>query len=183
MYQGPPLDHTRAGESGLSVYKIDPGARIFDTARIVKASHRIVIEDKCLVCDFAFIGARDFMMEYGSQIGIGAIIGGGGRVYIGKYCTIGSNAMLLPATESPDAKLMCEAAPEDQRKIIRGSITLREGAYIGVGATVCVTEDHPDILIGPYSIVGAGVYLDKDVPAYTTVIPKQELIFKERNLK
>ena len=161
------------------VYEVGD-ARIYDTARIVKANHVIRIADKCMICDLAFIGARVFNMDYGSQVGIGAIIGGGGKVYLGKYAVVGSNAMLLPATESPYAQLMCESAPEDKRKVIRGSIEVHDGAYIGVGAILCITEEHPHLHIGNRSIVGAGAYIDKDVPDDTVVIPKQELTFKPR---
>lgn len=162
------------------VYEVDKGARIYDTARIVKANHIIRIADKCMVCDQAFIGARVFTMDYGSQVGIGAIIGGGGKVYLGKYSVVGSNAILIPATESSHAQLMCEAAPENMRKVIRGSIEVHDGAYIGVGAILCITEKRPHLHIGYRSIVGAGAYIDRDVPDDTVVIPKQELISKPR---
>ena len=46
----------------------------------------------------------------------------------------------------------------------RGTVTVREGAYIGIGATV-----RQGIVIGPWATVGAGAVVVKDVPEGVTV--------------
>jgi acetyltransferase-like isoleucine patch superfamily enzyme len=110
-------------------------------------------------------------MEEGSQISPHAIIGGGGDVHLGKFTVVGFGAMLLPATDSPAGKYMCEAKAEEERKIIRGCITLEKGAYIGSGAIVCVSAKHPDIRIGKNTVIGALSYVDKSIPANTIMHP------------
>ena len=164
------------------VYHISKKAKIYDTARIVKTRHNISIDDECTICDFAFIGARNFTMQKGSQIGIGAIIGGGGDVLLKPYSVVGSHCKIIPATESPKAEYMCEAGPPAGRKVIRGSITIGEKAYIGVGATICITEAEPNINIGDNAIVGAGSYIDKSILNNEIVYPKQTLVRKKREI-
>lgn len=166
------------------VYKVSKYARIYD-ARIVKAEHNIEIEDLCMVCDFAFIGARNFRMEKGSQVGMGAIIAGGGDVTLKQYSTVGSGAMLIPATESVHAEYMCDSVEEGNnsgRKVTRGSITIGEKAYIGVGAIICISEKEPHITIGDNTIIGAGAYIGKSVPSNMVVIPEQTLRVKPREI-
>lgn len=165
------------------VYKISKYARIFDTARILKARHNVVVDDLCIICDFAFIGARNFTMQKGSQVGIGALIAGGGDVTLKPYSTVGSGAMLIPATESPKAEYMCDAMAEGEgRKVIRGSIIIGEKAYIGVGAIICVSEKNPNIVIGDNTIIGAGAYIDKSIESNLVVFPYQTLHIKQREV-
>jgi acetyltransferase-like isoleucine patch superfamily enzyme len=164
----------------MSYNYVSHSARIYDTARIVKARHNVRIEDDCMVSDFAFIAARNFIMMRGSQVGIGAFIGGGGDVTLKPYSVVGSQARLIPATESTSAEYMCEAAPPDRRKVIRGSITIGEKAYIGVGATICITEKEPHIEIGNNTVIGAGTYIDKSVEPDVIIRPRQELVWKKR---
>ena len=158
------------------VYRIHPKAKIFNTAKIVRQHHSIIVEADCTIGDFAFIAARNFWMMYGSQVGMHAVIGGGGDVVLKRFSVVGSNATLIPATESPKAEYMCEAGPPDGRKVIRGSICIGEKAYIGAGATICVSEDDPDIEIGDRVIIGAGSYIDKSIPNDRMVYPKQTLV-------
>jgi acetyltransferase-like isoleucine patch superfamily enzyme len=165
------------------VYKISKYAKVYDTAKIIKARHNIVVEDLCMICDHSFIAARNFHMGIGSQVGIGALIAGGGDVTLKPYSTVGSGAKLIPATESPKAEYMCDSVEEGKgRKVIRGSITIGEKAYIGVGATICVSEKNPDIIIGDNTIIGAGVYIDKSIEADLMVIPQQSLTVKKREI-
>lgn len=161
-------------------YNVNKSARIYDTARIVKAKHNVTIGEDCMVSDFAFIAARNFIMMKGSQVGIGAFIGGGGDVTLASYSVVGSQARLIPATESTTAEYMCEAAPPEKRKVIRGSITIGEKAYIGVGATICITEKEPHIEIGNRTVIGSGTYIDKSVEDNVIIRPRQELVWKKR---
>lgn len=151
--------------------KIGKGSKIFETAKIVQEGHEITIGDNCLIGDFAFVAARKLTMEEGAQISPHAIIGGGGEVYLGKFTVVGFGAMILPATDSPAAKYMCEAKPEEERKITRGSITLQGGAYIGAGAVICVSAKHPHIIIGKDAVIGALSYIDKSIPTDTIIHP------------
>lgn len=55
-------------------------------------------------------------------------------------------------------------------------IFVRQGASIGANATIL-----PGIVIGEYSMVGAGSVVTKDVPPYTTVIgnPAKKIVSKD----
>jgi galactoside O-acetyltransferase len=150
---------------------IGDGSKIYPTAKIVEEGREIIIGRNCFIGDFAFVAARKLVMEDGSQISPHAIISGGGEVYLGKFSVIGFNAVLIPATDSPTAKYMCESKPEEERQIIRGSIRIGEGAYIGSGAVICVSKKSPNIEIGDYAVIGALSYIDKSIPPNTVVHP------------
>ena len=160
--------------------KIGRRSKIYNTARVLKDDRFVQIGDDCMIGDLAFVAARKLVMDDGSQISPHAIIGGGGTVILGKYSVVGFRATLLPATDSTSAKYMCEAKSEEDRKIIRGSITLGEGAYVGVGAVICVSEKCPHIIIGDFSVVGALLYLDESIPSHTVVHPKKNHVVKRR---
>jgi len=151
--------------------KVGSGSKIYETAKIVQDGHEIVIGENCLIGDFAFVAARKLVMEDGSQMSPHAIIGGGGEVYLGKFSVVGFGAILLPATDSPAGRYMCEAKPEEEREIIRGSITLGQGAYIGSGAVICVSKKCPHIKIGEYAVVGVSSYIDESVAAGIIIHP------------
>lgn len=48
---------------------------------------------------------------------------------------------------------------------ITGNVHLEEGSYIGAGATIL-----PGVRVGKYALVGGGALINKDVPAYSTVV-------------
>jgi len=152
--------------------KVGRGSKIFETAKIVQENREIIIGENCLIGDFAFIAPRKLVMMDGSQINPHAVLASGGDIILGKFSAVGFGTKLIPATDSTSARYMCEAAPTGTRQVIRGSITLGEGAYIGSGAVVCVTKEHPHIVIGDYAVVGALSYIDKDVPPYTIIHPQ-----------
>ncbi len=151
--------------------KVGSGSQIFEKAKILQEGREITIGNNCLIGDFAFIAARKLVMEDGSQVSPHAIIAGGGEVQLGKFSVVGFGAMLIPATDTPSAKYMCEAKPENERQIIRGSIKLGQGAYIGSGAVICISRKCPDIEIGDNAVIGALSYIDASVPAETVVHP------------
>jgi acetyltransferase-like isoleucine patch superfamily enzyme len=67
-----------------------------------------------------------------------------------------------------------------QRMYNRGSIRIKEGAWIGNGARIVGS-----VTIGKNSIVGANAYVDKDVPDYCMVggIPAKVLKLYDHNTK
>ena len=70
---------------------------------------------------------------------------------------------------------MNDASPEERRKILTGDIIIEDDAFIGVGAVVM-----PGVRIGGRSCIGAGSYIDKDLPPGMVVYPKQELVSRRR---
>ena len=151
--------------------KVGLGTKIYDPIVILKVGHELVIGKNCSIGQFAFIAARKLVMEDGAEICPHAILGGGGDITLGKYSTVSYGTKLIPATFSTDGKYMNDNIPE-KSKIIRGSITLGEGAYIGSGAVVCVSKKCLHIKIGDYAVVGALTYLDHSLPANTIITPK-----------
>lgn len=51
---------------------------------------------------------------------------------------------------------------------VAGSVTVQRNCFLGVGAVVCDT-----LVIGPYSIVGGGVVVTKDIKEATVLAAKQ----------
>jgi acetyltransferase-like isoleucine patch superfamily enzyme len=160
---------------------VDSSSTIFPTSKIV--SKEMEIGKKCLIGDFAFVAARKLIMMDGSQISPHAIIGGGGNVTLSKYSVVGFGAKLFPATDQTSAEFMCEAAPPEKRDVIRGSITLGEGVYIGSGAVICVSKKCPNIEIGDNTVVGSLSYIDESLPANIVIHPKIQYTIKKRRMK
>jgi len=147
---------------------------IYEYVVILKADHEITIGNDCLIGQFAFIGPRKLVMKDKSQIAPGARLSGGGEVYMGYKSAIGFNANIICATDTPEAQFMVEAGEPSERRVIRGSITIEEGASVESGAIVCVSRRCKDIVIGKYTVIGAGAYIDRSVPANRKIVPIQK---------
>jgi acetyltransferase-like isoleucine patch superfamily enzyme len=161
--------------------KIGARSKIYETAKIVSDGDReIDIGDDCLVGDFAFIAVKKLVMRDCSQISPHAIVSGGGEAELRKYSVVGFGVQLITGTDTTEGKYMCEAASKEYRTIIRGKITLEEGAYIGAYAIVCVSKRSPEIVIGEHAVVGSMSYIDKSIDPFTIVYPVQNLKYKIR---
>lgn len=161
--------------------KMGSGSKIYAEARVLEnEDHVVELGKNCSIMDGTFVAARKLVMEDGAQISPHAVIGGGGEVHLGKYSIVGFGAILIPATDQVVAKYMAEAAAPTKREILRGSITLGEGVYVGSGAIICVSKREPNIKIGDFSVIGALSYIDTSVPPNMIVYPKQELVYRRR---
>lgn len=161
--------------------KVGKGTIIYKPVEIVETkNHHIVIGKNCRIGQFSFIAARNFIMNEGAEISPLVVIGGGGDVVLGKFSTINFGAKLIPATFSTKGQYMNDL--HEKSKFIRGSITIGEGAYIGSGAIICISEEHPHIKIGDFAVIGALSYIDKDVPENMIVHPKQTMYHVERRI-
>lgn len=164
--------------------KVGEGARIYETAKIVDRGSwgpaEITIGKNCLIGDFAFVAARKLEMMDGSQIGPHASVTGGGEVTLDRLSVVGYGVRLISGTYSTRGEYMCEAGPPEKRRLIIGSITLMEGAYIGANSVICVSERCRDIVIGPHAVVGALTYIDESVPPRTVIYPKKNYVEKRR---
>lgn len=148
--------------------KVGEGTMIYEPVTIVEAGHLIIIGKNCRIGQYTFIGARRLEMQDGAEISPHVVIGGGGNVTLGKHSTVNYGAKLIPATFTTEGKYMSDTIQE-KSKMIRGSITLGEGAYIGAGAVVCVSKKCRHIKIGDYTVVGALTYIDHSLPAHTII--------------
>lgn len=189
------------------MFECEDGSKIYETAKVIGfPKHRFEAVDGCyslrrtliqsnppsvdihlsrdsFIGDFCFVYSKHLRLEEGSQISPHAIISGGGEVRMGKFSNLGFGAQLITATDSTRGKYMCEAAEDEDRKVIRGSITLGEGVSICANAVICVSAKCPNIVIGKFSVIGAGSYIDKSTPDYTIVYPKQALVTRIRAIR
>jgi len=163
--------------------EIAKSAKIYEPVVIIKADHDIKIGERCHIGQFCFIAARQFIMMDEAELCPQVTISGGGDVQIGERATICYGVRIIPATFSVKGMYMNDSLHQrlpEMTEIIRGSITIGEGAYIGSNAVICVTEKNPHINIGEFSVIGALSYIDKDVPPKMILYPDQQLHRKER---
>lgn len=143
--------------------------------------HTVRIGNNCVIGQFSFIAARNFIMENGSEISPGCMIGGGGDVTLMESSTLAFGVKLIPATFTTKSKYMNDRIRETESvDMLRGSIVIGKGAYIGSGAVICVSEKNPHIKIGDFAVIGALTYIDKDVPPDTVVHARQKLDQRRR---
>lgn len=143
--------------------------------------HTVQIGNNCVIGQFSFIAARKFIMEDGSEISPGCIIGGGGDVTLMESSTLAYGVKLIPATFTTKGEYMNDhIRGYESVDMIRGSIVIGKGAYIGSGAVICVSEKNLDIRIGDFAVIGALTYIDKDVPPDTIVHARQTLEQRRR---
>ena len=94
-----------------------------------------------------------------------------GHCAIGDFCTLNLNA-----TVSHDCELgnFANLSPGAH---LAGNVQIGEGAWIGMGVTINQGTDEAPRIIGPWSTVGSGAVVVRDVPAETTQvgIPAQEI--------
>lgn len=163
--------------------KVGDGTIIYEPVVIVEAGHFISIGRNCRIGQFTFIGARNFVMDDEAEIGPQVTIAGGGDVHLGERSTINYGARLIPGTFSIQGVFMNDVVYQREHALtnmIRGSITVGNGAYIGSNTVICVTEKNPDIKIGDRAVIGALTYIDKNVPANTITHPYQTLHWRQR---
>lgn len=147
-------------------------------------NHKVQIGSKCSIGQFSFIAARNFIMENNCELGPGTIIGGGGDVTLMDSSTLAYGVKLIPSTFTTNGKYMNDIIYKqkpESNDIIRGSIIIGKGAYIGSGAVICISEKNLHITIGDFSVVGALTFINKDVPSYTIVHANQTLNVMRRN--
>jgi acetyltransferase-like isoleucine patch superfamily enzyme len=152
-------------------------AKIWEPVIILENDRDIIIGPNCRIGQFAFIAARKLLMDEGAEISPLVAIGGGGEVHLCRYSTVDYGAKLIPATFTTSGKYMNDAKLCDDPKdtdVLRGSITLKEGAVVGANAIVCVSKRCPDIIIGEFAVIGSGSYIDHSIESYTIVHPRKK---------
>lgn len=166
--------------------QIDKTAKIWQPTTILASNREIRIGALCRIGQYCFIAPNKLTMEQGAEISPLAVLGGGGDIYMDTYSTVDYGAKLIPATFVTKGKYMNDAIfNEDpsQVEVIRGSITLEEGAVVASNAVVCVSEKCRDIVIGKHSVVGALTYVDRSIDANTVIHPVVYSCISERKRK
>ena len=148
--------------------------KVYPTA-IITTQTETHLGDQSVIGDFVLIHCRQFSLGYGSQINAGAKIVGGGDCIVGERSVIGYNAVLLTRSDTPKSDYMSDSMPENRRAIRSGTITIGDQAFVGSNTVIM-----PGVTVGDGACVGAGSYVDKDVPEWTILIPKQHHLFYQR---
>lgn len=115
--------------------------------------------------DFVLVVQKRFEMARGCQINSGSKIVGNCVFRMGEFSTVGYNVVILTGTDTVDGSAMNDYAPDECRSVVRGEVCLGKNVFIGSNTILSVTKKNPKIVIGDNSVVMAGSYIDKPVPA------------------
>jgi acetyltransferase-like isoleucine patch superfamily enzyme len=150
---------SRAVDHGLT---IGPGAHvrsgtvIYDGSRIgdnLETGHNVVIREENDIGDNFRIW-NNAVIDYGCRIGNNVKIHN--KVYVGQFSVIEDDVFLAPGvTLANDIHPGCP----DSSACMRGP-SIKKGAQIGINCTIL-----PRVVIGEYSVIGAGSVVTKDIPA------------------
>lgn len=112
--------------------------------------HNVVIREENVIGNHFRIWDNS-TVDYGCEIGSNVCIQN--SVYVAPHTTIGDDVLLAPG-------VIVGSDPDGVR--VKGTMgpTIKRGARIGANATVL-----PHVVIGEYSVVGAGSVVTEDVPA------------------
>ena len=116
------------------------------------------------------------LMEIGQDtwIGQGCFIHSAGNVIIGKAVGIGPMVKILTSAhtdELPDIPIMHQPLSFQQ-------VVIEDGADIGVGSVIL-----PGVVIGKYSIIGAGSVVTQDVPSHSVFAGVPARLIRKRESK
>jgi acetyltransferase-like isoleucine patch superfamily enzyme len=141
---------------------VSTGAIVFAGTRI---GARVIIGDQACVRERVTLG-DDVVVGRGTLVEndttVGALTKIQADAYITAYSTLEDNVFIAPCVITTNDNFM--GRTERRRELIKGP-TIRRGARIGGGATLC-----PGIEIGEEAFVGAGAVVIADVPPRAVVV-------------
>lgn len=111
---------------------------------IVKDEVMFIHPSKISIDDFTMIGERSYLR-------------GGGKFFIGKYCQIANNVIIVTTNHLLDSELY-------YKNIENKDVIIGNNVWIGSGAKLM-----PGVSVGDNSIIGAGSVVTKDVEANVLV--------------
>ena len=135
---------------------------------------RVILGDQSCVRERVEIG-DDVVLGRGSYVEndttIGAMTKIQAEAYITAYSTLEEHVFIAPCVVTTNDNWM--GRTEKRFGLVKGP-TIRRGARIGGGATLC-----PGIEIGEEAFVGAGAVVTKDVPPRTVVVGNPARVLRE----
>jgi acetyltransferase-like isoleucine patch superfamily enzyme len=141
---------------------VSTGAVVFAGTRI---GARVIVGDQACVRERVVLG-DDVVLGRGTLIENDTAVGALTRIqagaYITAYSTLEDNVFVAPCVVTTNDNYM--GRTERRHDLIKGP-TIRRGARIGGGATLC-----PGIEIGEEAFVGAGAVVIGDVPPRAVVV-------------
>jgi acetyltransferase-like isoleucine patch superfamily enzyme len=153
-----PLPPTEIGDGTI----VSTGAIVFAGSRI---GARVIVGDQACVRERVDIGddvvvGRGVLVE--NDTTIGALTKIQANAYVTAYSTLEENVFIAPCVVTTNDNFM--GRTERRHELIKGP-TIRRGARVGGGATLC-----PGIVVGEEAFVGAGAVVTKDVDARMLVV-------------
>ena len=141
---------------------VSTGAVVFAGTRI---GARVIVGDQACVRERVVLG-DDVVVGRGTLIENDTAVGALTRIqagaYITAYSTLEDNVFVAPCVVTTNDNFMGRT---DRRHDLMKGPTIRRGARIGGGATLC-----PGIEIGEEAFVGAGAVVIADVPPRAVVV-------------
>lgn len=131
-----------------------------------ESGHNAVIREENVIGD-DFRLWNNSVIDYGCKIGNNVKVHS--AVYVAQYTIIEDNVLLAPGVMiANDIHPGCKFSSE----CMRGP-TIKQGAQIGVNVTLL-----PHIIIGEYSLIGAGSVVTRDVPPRSVVLGNPARVVK-----
>jgi len=150
---------------------VSTGAIVFAGSRI---GARVILGDQSCVRERVTIG-DDVVLGRGSLVENDTTIGAMSRIqadaYITAYSTLEEHVFVAPCVVTTNDDFMGRTEARLER--IAGP-TIRRGARVGGGATLC-----PGVVIGEEAFVGAGAVVTSDVPDRTVVVGNPARVLRE----
>jgi acetyltransferase-like isoleucine patch superfamily enzyme len=141
---------------------VSTGAVVFAGTRI---GARVIVGDQACVRERVVLG-DDVVVGRGTLIENDTTVGALTRIqagaYITAYSTLEDNVFVAPCVVTTNDNFMGRT---DRRHDLMKGPTIRRGARIGGGATLC-----PGVEIGEEAFVGAGAVVIADVPPRAVVV-------------
>ncbi len=140
--------------------RVRSGTVIYAGSRIghhLETGHNAIVREENVLGD-------DVRIWNGSVIDYGCIIGNRvkihSHVYVAQFTVIEDDVFLAPGvTITNDPHPGCAYSPE----CMRGPV-IKQGVQVGAGSVLL-----PHIVIGEYSVIGAGSVVTREVPPYSVV--------------
>ena len=164
-----PLPPTEIGDGTI----VSTGAIVFAGSKI---GARVILGDQSCVRERVDVG-DDVVLGRGSLIENDTVVGAMTKIqadaYITAYSTLEDNVFIAPCVVTTNDNFM--GRTDRRHGLIKGP-TIRRGARIGGGATLC-----PAVEIGEDAFVGAGAVVTKDVPARMVVVGNPARVLRAVN--
>jgi acetyltransferase-like isoleucine patch superfamily enzyme len=150
---------------------VSTGAIVFAGSRI---GARVIVGDQACVRERVTVGddvviGRGVLVE--NDTSIGALTKIQADAYITAYSTLEENVFVAPCVVTTNDNYMGRT---EKRHEFRNGPTIRRGARIGGGATLC-----PGVVIGEEAFVGAGAVVVKDVPPRVIVVGNPARVLRD----
>jgi len=133
------------------------------TSLMKQLFHNQVGENTLIFSQLTVVLPKNVTIGKGCTIMDGVLMMGAGGITIGDNVLVGAHAKLISNNHDPYERAVLLVKP----------VVIKEGAWIGAGATVL-----PGITVGKYAIVGADSVVTKDIPDYAIAVGAPAKVIK-----